>query len=110
MSIRTTETGVTFEELIGGHEITALIKNISITAGTALQRGSVLTATGALAGKEDTASYVLADDVTATDTVASVYTSGMFNREKLIVASGDTVDSHEAQLRDVNICLTSLHN
>ncbi len=109
MSIRVTETGISFEELIGGHEITALEKNISITSGTALARGSVLTATGALAGKGDTASYVLALDVSETDTVATVYTSGMFNREKLIVAAEDTVDSHEAELRDVNIYLTSLH-
>ena len=109
MAIRETITGISFEELIGGHEIAALEKNISITSGTALARGSVLTATGTLAGKGETASYVLAADVSATDTVATVYTSGMFNREKLVVADGDTVDSHEAELRDVNIYLTSLH-
>lgn len=110
MAIRVTETGVTFEELIGGHEVTALNKNISIAGGTALVRGSILTATGTLVAKGETASYVLAEDIAAADTVATVYSSGIFNREKLTVADGDTVDSHEAELRDVNIYLTSLHN
>lgn len=108
--IRTTETGVTFDEIIGGHEITALVKNISITAGTAMARGSLLTATGSLVATGETAAYILAADTTAADTVASVYTSGIFNREKLAVAAGDTVDAHEAELRDVNISLTSLKN
>lgn len=109
MAIRTTETGATFEELFGGHEVTAIKKNISITAGTTLVRGSIVTEAGKLVTADDTASYIVAEAVSATDTVATVYASGMFNREKLTVASGDTVDAHEAQLRDVNIYLTSIH-
>ena len=34
----------------------------------------------------------------------------MTPREKLIVAEGDTVETHEAQLRDKNIYLTSIHS
>lgn len=109
MAIRTTETGVTFEELFGGHEVTAIKKNISITAGTALVRGSIVTEAGTLVGAADTASYIVAEDVDAADTVATVYASGMFNREKLTVGDNDTVDAHEAQLRDANIYLTSIH-
>ena len=41
MAIRVTETGAGFEELIGGHEVTAMRHNIKITAGTALKRGSI---------------------------------------------------------------------
>ena len=118
MAIRVTETGAGFEELIGGHEVTAMRHNIKITAGTALKRGSIVTAAGVLVGTNkagssgttDVAEYVVAEDSTATDTVLTVYVSGMFNREKLIVSEADTVDAHEAQLRDKNIYLTSIKN
>ena len=109
MAIRTTETGATFEELFGGHEVTAIKKNISITAGTALVRGSIVTEEGKLVTADETASYIVAEAVSTTDTVATVYASGMFNREKLTVGASDTVDAHEAELRDVNIYLTSIH-
>ena len=116
MAIRATETGATFEELIGGHEVTAMRHNITITAGTALKRGSIVTAAGVLVGTNkansggttDVAEYVVAEDATATDTVLTVFVSGIFNREKLIVAAGDTVGAHETELRDKNIYLTSI--
>lgn len=115
MAIRVTETGTAFEELIGGHEVTAMRHNIKITAGTALKRGSIVTAAGVLvgtnkaeSGSTDVAEYVVAEDSTATDTVLTVYVSGIFNREKLIVADGDTVEAHKAELRDKNIYLTSI--
>ena len=110
MAIRETITGVTYDELIGGHEVTAIKQNIAIEAGATLPRGAVITAAGKLAGTSDTADYVVAEAVGTADTVATVYASGMFNREKLIVAEGDTVDAHEAQLRDKNIYLTSIKN
>lgn len=110
MAIRETITGVTYDELIGGHEVTAIKQNITIEAGSALARGSIVTAAGKLVGTSDTADYVVAEAVGAADTVATVYASGMFNREKLIVAEEDTVDAHEAQLRDKNIYLTSIKN
>lgn len=90
--------------------MTAIKQNIAIEAGATLPRGAVITAAGKLAGTSDTADYVVAEAVGAADTVATVYASGMFNREKLIVAEGDTVDAHEAQLRDKNIYLTSIKN
>lgn len=114
MAIRETIDGVSYDELMGGHEVTAIKQNINITAGTALARGSLLTAAGALVGtgktetKNDVAEYVVAEAASETDKVVTVYVSGMFNREKLIVATGDTVDAHEAELRDKNIYLTSI--
>ena len=78
----TMKAATSYDELIGSTVITAVMYNIAVTPGTALKRGSVLTA-----------------DVSA-----------MFNREKLIVAEGDTVETHEAQLRDKNIYLTSIHS
>ncbi len=110
MAIRETINGVSYDELIGGHEVTAIKHNITIEAGSALERGSVVTAAGKLVGASDTADYVVAEAVGTADTVATVYVSGMFNREKLIVSEADTVDAHEAQLRDKNIYLTSIKN
>lgn len=110
MAIRETINGVSYDELIGGHEVTAIKHNITIEAGSALKRGSVVTAAGKLVGASDTADYVVAEAVGTADTVATVYVSGMFNREKLIVSEADTVDAHEAQLRDKNIYLTSIKN
>lgn len=110
MAIRETINGVSYDELIGGHEVTAIKHNITIEAGSALKRGSVVTAAGKLVGASDTADYIVAEAVGTADTVATVYVSGMFNREKLIVSEADTVDAHEAQLRDKNIYLTSIKN
>lgn len=106
----TTKAATSYDELIGSTVITAVMYNITVTPGTALKRGSVLTADGSLAGTGDTAEYVLAVPLAKDDATATVYVSGMFNREKLIVAEGDTVETHEAQLRDKNIYLTSIHS
>lgn len=108
-----TLTGVTYDNLMGGPEVTALTKNISIAA--AVKRGQLLsksdsgndyiaTATG------KTAAFVAAEDVDYTDTaiVATVYARGLFNREAIFVTDGDTVAAHEEELRDVGIYLTSI--
>lgn len=115
MAIRESMTGVTYDELFGGPEIPVLTKNVTLAKGAAHKRGELLTLDGtagtyALAGAGKVASAVLAYDTDATgaDTIATVYISGRFNREKLIVAEGDTVDAHEEELRGVNIYLASL--
>ena len=58
------------------------------------------------------ADYVLKDDIDLTeageDTAGTVYVSGRFNREKIVLAEGDTVEAHEAELRLRNILFTSL--
>lgn len=108
MSMHETVEGVTYDELVGGTEVTAITKNISIEAGNAMKRGTLVTAAGAPVAKGETADAVVAIGCTETDTVITVYVSGMFNREKLIVAEGDTVEAHEAELRDKNIYLTAI--
>lgn len=107
MAIRENVKGVSYDGLIGGTEVPIIEKNISITAGTALERGSVVTEAGKLVTGADEASYVVSQPVTAEDTVATVYASGMFNAEHMIVGESDTVAAHAAQLRDKNIYLTS---
>lgn len=104
-----TQTGVSYDELIGGTAIAALNANISISeASTAVAKGAILTSAGAVVAKGAEAFYVLAADIAVGDTVATVFTRGQFNREALSVADGDTVDAHEEQLRKVGIYLTSL--
>lgn len=112
MAIRETMVSIQPDLLMAGPEVTVLNQNVTVTAGTALKRGQLMTvdkdgvaqatATGGVANA------VLAYDVDDTATVATVYTSGRFNREGLIVAEGDTVTAHELELRDSNIYVTSI--
>lgn len=106
--------------LIGGADPDLITKNIVIVSGAgALVRGTVLgkITVGGKFTKVNSANvdgsqvpkYVLMTGVDATgaDVVATVYQSGMFNREYLIFGGTDTADTHEDALRDVNIILTS---
>ena len=111
-----TMAGVSYDELFGGPEIPVFNKNVTLAKGTAYKRGMLLSENGGkvtATAKNGVAAYVMASDVDLTDAsadaVGTVYTSGRFNREKLIVAADDTVDAHEAELRPLNILLTSLH-
>lgn len=119
--------GVHYDELIGGTAVPVITKNVTLKGVTAeYARGTVLSlvsgkyeicdTTGT--GDDGTdpnpakaASAILAQAVklTGTDTVATVYTAGMFNREKLVVKnSSDTIEAHEEELRAVGIYLTSV--
>lgn len=102
-----------FDELIGGPEIGILTANVTLTAGTALQRGTLMTVTDAGAASAvaagGKANAILAENVNEAATGAVVYTRGRFNREKCIVTGkGDTVAAHEAELRPLDILFTSL--
>lgn len=116
--------GVHYDELIGGTAVTPLTKNgtlANVAATTVVPKGTLL-AIDATSGKYivaakagtsvPTANAILAQEVTQgddTDDIAvTVYTRGLFNREKLVAASGDTVDAHEEELRAVGIYLTSV--
>lgn len=99
------------DNLFAGPEIPVLTKNYTLTPGTALKRGTLLTVTPegaasatAIAG---VASAVLACDVDEKATVCTAYVSGRFNRAALIAASGDTVDAHEEELRKIGIHLAA---
>lgn len=120
-----TMTGVTYDELLGGTAVTIMTANVTIAqvdAEATYKRGTLLgivTASGKYAivdseasTGEQVASVVLAHDVvvgTDNDVVATVYTRGIFNREKLLVkAADDNATKHEEELRKVGIYLTSL--
>ena len=130
-----TMTGVAYDELIAGPEVAMMTKNVTFKSGTNVKRGALLSidaGTGkviatpaAIAAVEADAEhnieaqdavpagvavYIAKEDVdaSAADVVGTVYTSGYFNREKLIATTGDTVNGHEEELRDVGIMLSSL--
>ena len=122
MAIHETMTGATYDDLVGSTQVNLITKNVTVATGESAnyKRGTVLgkiTASGkytlvtkAASDGSQVADAVLAYDIdaTASDEVATVYVSGMFNREKLVVGSDTTVDDHEDELRDKNIYLTSL--
>ena len=111
------------DQLIGGTAVAALTKNITLkglSAEKALKRGAVLAVSEGKYQIVDTASAtpalkvanaVLAEDVivAASDVVATVYISGIFNAEEMTVgAESDSVQAHEEELRAVGIYLTHL--
>ena len=93
--------------------------NFTITEATGFAKGDVFTVT-VIAGsgkykKADStnvdgsqdADCILADNAdTTTSVVAVAYVSGHFNRKALIVGGSDTVDMHEAKLRELGIFLS----
>ena len=113
--------GVEYDELIGGTAITAMTANVTLKGATASYvRGTLLTVKDGKyeivdSKNEDealnVANVVLAEDVElkGSDVVATVYTRGLFNREKLVVKqSDDNATKHEEELRKVGIYLTAL--
>ena len=106
-----------WDELLAGPEVPVLTKNIAVRSGTSYQRGMLIavetdggTTKGRQAKAGDTAEYVLMRDVDATkeDAVGTVYVKGRFNRVKIVLAKGDTVEAHEAELRLRDIHFTAL--
>ena len=116
----TIPNATSFDELLAGPEIATLTKNIKLQSGKAYRRGMLISLvklegeTAAELGKQtaagDVAEYVLMRDVDATkaDAVGTVYVKGRFNREKIILSEGDTVDAHEVELRLRDIHFTAL--
>lgn len=113
--------GVEYDELIGGTAITAMTANVTLKGATASYvRGTLLAVKDGKYEIVDSknndealkvANVVLAEDVElkGSDVVATVYTRGLFNREKLVVKqSDDNATKHEEELRKVGIYLTAL--
>ena len=102
---------ITHDALFAGPEIPVLTKNFSLTTGTAMKRGTLLTVTAdgaaSATASAGVASAILAYDVDATATACTAYVSGRFNRAALIAADGDTVAAHEEELRKIGIHLAA---
>lgn len=102
---------------MSGNNVPVQIKGITILAGQGvLKRGSVigivtvggkglLADKAAIDGSKD-AKFILADDVdTTADVVAQCYQSGLFDREVLIFAAGNSAADHKDSLRLYGIFL-----
>lgn len=116
MASAETLKGVTFEGLIAGPEIPLMTKNVTLATGQKVTRGTLLTlddtaGTYSATASGGKASAIAAEDFEATEAsaVATVYTSGYFNRDALTVAEGDDVTKHEEELRALNIYLSKQH-
>lgn len=97
-------------DIIGGSNVSQVQHNVSITAGTAMVRGTLMTTADGKAAatvKGGVADCILAADVTTTDTVATVYVKGEFIRDLLTAASDDTVAAHEEELRKIGIFMVA---
>lgn len=105
------------DKLIAG-EYPLVTDQVTILSGQNLTRGAVLgkvTASGKhvicdSAGTDDgrrTPVAVLAEncDASAADKVATIYLSGAFNEAAVTFGGTDTVATHRAALRDLNIYL-----
>ena len=110
------ENTMEFDELIGGTSVTPLLFNVTVTAAGAgtIEKGRLLSESGGKFTETPTAGVaaaILAEDIVATaagDVTGTVYVRGIFNREKLVAASGDTVAAHEPELRKIGIYMTSV--
>jgi len=111
--------GIRLGDAVAGEAYTGPI-NFTITEATGFAKGDVFTVTVvAGSGKykkvdstnadgSQVADCILADDADAAtqDVTAVAYISGHFNRKALIVGGSDTVDMHEAKLRELGIFLS----
>lgn len=117
--------GVVYDELIGSSKVPLITKNVEFAQASGektLKRGTLLAINESgeyveVDSTSETASIkvavaILKNDVVLSTTdkvVGTIYTSGMFNREAIILAQeSDNIDNHEEELRDVGIYVTSL--
>lgn len=117
--------GVVYDELIGSSKIPLIIKNVEFAQASeekTLKRGTLLAVNESgeyveADSTSETASIkvavaILKNDVVLSNTdkvVGTIYISGMFNREAIILAQeSDNIDNHGEELRDVGIYVTSI--
>lgn len=118
--------GVVYDELIASSKVPLITKNVEFAQASGektLKRGTLLAVneSGEYVEEDSTsgtesikvAVAVLQSDLalsTSSKVVGTIYTSGMFNKEAIILAQGsDNIDTHEEELRNKGIYLTSIH-
>lgn len=112
--------GIERDELSGGPEAPLTVWNVNVGASAVIDRGMLLGADSptdefALVSSSGDASKVMGVAVAdftadADHTVTQIYSSGKFNRERIILGgdSSLTLDTFENELRRQNIHLTSI--
>lgn len=125
MAMVESTVGVVYDELIGSSKIPFITKNVEFAQASdekTLKRGTLLAVneSGEYVEADSTSGIasikvavaILKNDVVLSTTdkvVGTIYTSGMFNREAIILAQeSDNIDNHEEELRDVGIYVTSI--
>ena len=109
MATLNTAVDVKRDDIFVGADVNAITKNVAITAGKTLVKGTLMTiesGTAVATAKDSVADSVLASDVNTTDTVATVYVTGRFAKDALIAASDDIVEAHEEELRKIGIFMS----
>ena len=112
--------GIKRDELCGGADaIPMSIRNIEVASDTTIQRGMLLgspTTFGVFSQPADSDTskvFVIAkEDFTANSDlkVTQAFSSGKFNREKIILDESLNIDDFENELRRQNIILTSIYH
>lgn len=117
-----TTDSLTYDNLFAGGVMPVVADSVTLKAGQAYVRGTVLgyidaeeKATIVDSSKTDGTQRpfaILADDVDATseDVKASVYLTGEFNQEVLTFGGTDTVSKHKRVLRELGIFLKTTVN
>ena len=111
--------GVARDELMGGADgIPVSIRNIEVASDTTIQRGMLLCSPSTFgvfsqpADSDTSKVFVIAEkDFTADSDlkVTQAFSSGKFNREKIILDESLNIDDFENELRRQNIILTSIY-
>ena len=104
--------GVAADYLLGGGGVPVLTQNVKVAAGD-YKRGQVLENNAGIFQKITTtgkpAGIVVSDTTATTDhNVLTVYISGRFNREVLVVDQSYKINDHEADFKDARLFLTSI--
>lgn len=103
--------GVAADYLLGGGGVPVLTQNVKVVAGD-YKRGQVLennSSTFQKIASGKPAGIVVSDTTATTDhNVLTVYISGRFNREVLVVDQAYKINDHEADFKDAHLFLTSI--
>lgn len=103
--------GVAADYLLGGGGVPVLTQNVKVAAGD-YKRGQVLENNSGIFQKiaSGKPAGIVVSDTTATTehNVLTVYISGRFNREVLVVDQAYKINDHEADFKDAHLFLTSI--
>ena len=115
MTLKIYQTGeaVEYDNLIGGHGIKPWLSNVSLATGVETERGTLLArgSNGEYSPAESVtadATYAIATEGvgSSSDRVTTVYQTGIFNREALVVGSSINLSNSEHILQKQGIFLT----
>ena len=96
--------GVAADYLLGGGGVPVLTQNVKAAIGE-YKRGQVLENNAGTFQKIESGKPA---GIVVSDTTTTVYVSGRFNREVLVVDQAYKINEHEADFKDAHLFLTSI--